>query len=86
MLGVRPTLPTTPRRSSRRKRISLSPRKPKPHPRVGDPYPVRQPSQEDLEVANDEPEQVSFHTDRTFFDQQTNQFKSIQPEEFEQLF
>jgi hypothetical protein len=80
------SMSATPCRSSRQKRISLSPRKPKPRPRVSDPYPVPQLVHEDLDVANDEPEEVAFHTDKTFFDQQTNQFKLIQPEEIDQLF
>jgi hypothetical protein len=75
-----------PYQPSRRKRISLSPRKPKPRPRVSDPYPLRQVPHGEPELSNDEPEEVTFNTDITFFDQQTNQFKLIQPEEIDQLF
>ena len=39
-----------------------------------------------MEVTNDEPQEVIFQTDITFFDQQTNQFKLRQPEEIDQLF
>ena len=84
MLSVLPALPATPYRPSRRKPVSLSPRKPKPRPRVSDPYHLHQVPHAEPEESNDEPE--AFRTDITFFDQQTNQFKSIQPEEIDQLF
>lgn len=37
------------------------------------------------EVTNDEPQDVTFQTDITFFDQQTNQVKLVQREEIDQL-
>jgi len=70
----------------RKKRISLSPRKTKPRPRVSDPYPLRQSPFAELEETHDELEEETFSTDVTFFDVQSNQFKSIQPSEIERIF
>ena len=63
----------------------MSPRKPKPRPRVSDSYPVPQQSYTEPEEEHNEPKEVDFQTDIMFFDQQTGQFKLIRPEEIDHL-
>jgi hypothetical protein len=88
MLAVYPAYsahPTTPQRSSRRKHINLSPCKPKPRPRVNDLYPVTQISHTKADEMDDESQEAEFPTNITFFDQQQNQFRLIQPNEIDQI-
>ena len=80
-----PAAPSTPIRSSRRKRLSITPRKPRPKPRTSDPYPVPSPShKEDTETFEDE--NIDLALGFSFWDDGKRCFKPITTAERKTLF
>lgn len=80
-----PSAPSTPIRSSRKKRLSITPRKARPRPRLSDPYPVPSPiHQEETEPCADE--NIDLPLGFSFWDDENRCFKPITTTERQTLF